>query len=49
MFIVYKKYVIIIINIEFVEYKNKIYINIWIYVRYWYVNNLSEKYLNFFW
>lgn len=30
MFIVYKKYVIIIINIEFVEYKNKIYINIWI-------------------
>lgn len=26
MFIVYKKYVIIIINIEFVEYKNKIYI-----------------------
>lgn len=28
MFILYKKYVIIIINIEFVEYKNKIYINI---------------------
>lgn len=28
MFIVYKKYVTITINTEFVEYKNKIYINI---------------------
>lgn len=28
MFTVYKKYVTITINTEFVEYKNKIYINI---------------------
>lgn len=28
MFILYKKYVTITINTQFVEYKNKIYINI---------------------